>query len=162
MAAIDTRAAAYEYEREHIVSQHKSNADIRWEQRYTNFLRAVNNLEEALAQTAERGPGKLERQGIVKAFELAYELAWKTLQDYLKHQGYDDVVGPRTVLRLAFSEGLIQDGELWAAMHRARNEGAHIYSDTIAETLEHDIRSSYGAPLRRLSQDLGRRRAGEA
>lgn len=66
------------------------------------------------------------------------------------------------MLRLAFSEGLVQDGELWAAMHRSRNEGAHIYSDTIAETLEHDIRSSYVAPLRRLSQDFGRRRAGEA
>ncbi|POQ98388.1 hypothetical protein AU468_13620 [Alkalispirochaeta sphaeroplastigenens] len=141
---------------------HNSHQDIRWEQRHTNLLRASNNLHEALAQTAQRRPSKLERQGIVKAFELAYELAWKTLQDYLKHQGYDDVVGPKAVLRLAFSEGLIQDGERWAAMHRARNEGAHIYSDTIAETLEQEIRNSYAAPLQRLSEDLGRRRAGGA
>lgn len=144
------------------VPYQNSHSDIRWEQRYDNFQRAVTNLEEALAQTVERGPGKLERQGIVKAFELAYELAWKTLQDYLRYQGYEEITGPRAVLRLAFSERLIQDGELWGAMLRSRNEGAHIYSDTIAETLEQDIRSHYAAPLRLLADELDRKLTAKA
>lgn len=144
------------------VPYQNSHSDIRWEQRYDNFQRAVINLEEALAQTVERGPGKLERQGIVKVFELAYELAWKTLQDYLRYQGYEEITGPRAVLRLAFSERLIQDGELWGAMHRSRNEGAHIYSDTIAETLEQDIRSHYAAPLRLLADELDRKLTAKA
>lgn len=144
------------------VPYQNSHSDIRWAQRYDNFQRAVINLEEALAQTAERGPGKLERQGIVKAFEVAYELAWKTLQDYLRYQGYEEITGPRAVLRLAFSERLIQDGELWGAMHRSRNEGAHIYSDTIAETLEQDIRNHYAAPLRLLADELDRKLTAKA
>jgi hypothetical protein len=44
----------------------------------------VDNLLEALEVTT---PSKLERQGIIKSFELCYELAWKTLQDYLKELG---------------------------------------------------------------------------
>ena len=51
-------------------------------QRYQNFRRSVDNLREALDVTA---PSKLER---------CYELAWKTVQDYLREQGIRDVVGP--------------------------------------------------------------------
>ncbi|MFA7565609.1 MAG: nucleotidyltransferase substrate binding protein [Alkalispirochaeta sp.] len=58
--------------------------DVRWHQRYANFSRSVDNLLEALEVTT---PSKLERQGIIKSFELCYELAWKTLQDYLKELG---------------------------------------------------------------------------
>ncbi|NDD45080.1 MAG: hypothetical protein EBZ24_06570 [Synechococcaceae bacterium WB9_4xB_025] len=46
-----------------------SDLDIRWQQRFSNFKRA------------------LEQQGLVKAFEYTYELAWNTMRDLLRSRG---------------------------------------------------------------------------
>lgn len=125
--------------------------DVRWKQRFANFRSSVTNLREAL-ETAE--PNKLERQGIIKAFELCYELAWKMLQDYLREIGYVDVAGPKPVIRHAFEAGLIGDGEIWARMHRARNESTHVYNQDKAQELESEIREGYLEPLSRLAADF--------
>jgi nucleotidyltransferase substrate binding protein (TIGR01987 family) len=95
-----------------------ADEDVRWKQRFVNFRSSVADLREALG-TEE--PNKLERLGIIRIFELCYELAWKTLKDYLREIGYVDVAGPKAVIRHAFEAGLISDGELWAQMHRARS-----------------------------------------
>ena len=33
-----------------------------------------------------------EEQGLVKAFEYTYELAWNTLKDFLEYQGVGEIV----------------------------------------------------------------------
>ena len=129
--------------------------DIRWKQRYANFSRSVDNLLEAI-EVIE--PSKLERQGIIKAFELCYELAWKTLQDYLKELGMNDIVGPKPVIQTAFQEGLVTDGDVWKDMHHARNESAHLYNPERAESIETEIRSRFTPQLvevrKRLERDV--------
>ena len=125
--------------------------DVRWKQRHENFKKSVANLSEALSTTA---PNKLEKQGIIKAFELAYELAWKTLQDYLAALGYGDVVGPKPVIRRAFESGVISNGDLWNEMHQARNESAHIYDEQKADNLEGRIRQDFILPLSKLADSL--------
>lgn len=119
------------------------NPDFRCKQRFRNFSASVDNLREALA-IAE--PNKFDRQGLIKAFELAYELAWKTLQDYLRELGIEDVVGPKPVIRRAFSEGLIRDGLVWQAMHQARSESSHLYDEEHARSVEGRIPEEF-APL---------------
>jgi len=121
--------------------------DVRWKQRLSNYSRSVDNLLEGVAV---RNPNKLERQGIVKAFELCYELAWKTLQDYLRDLGFEEVVGPKATIRQAFHGGLIQDGERWAAMHEARDRSTHVYNEEQAAQLEHEIRDDYARLLKNL------------
>ena len=62
------------------------NPDIRWQQRFDNFDRALGLLREALAN----GPAalnQLEKQGVVQRFEYTSELAWKTIEDYLEESG---------------------------------------------------------------------------
>ncbi len=59
------------------------NPDIRWQQRFDNFDRALGLLREALAN----GPAalnQLEKEGVVQRFEYTLELAWKTIKDYLE------------------------------------------------------------------------------
>ena len=129
------------------------NQDIRWRRRYSNFRRSVANLQEALET---ENPSKLERQGIIKAFELCYELAWKTLQDYLGHIGYQDTIGPKPVISRAFEIGLLHDGDVWANMHRGRNESAHVYSENKAIDLERDIRHHFAQVLVDLADELHR------
>lgn len=76
----------------------KTNPD-RWRQRFTNFQSALSELTEAVNKP---DLNKLEKQGLIKAFEYSFELAWKTLQDYIQSIGIKDVVGPKPVLSEAF------------------------------------------------------------
>ena len=77
--------------------------DIRWKQRFQNFDRAFVLLRDAL----EEGPGalnQLEKEGVVQRFEYSFELAWKTVKDYLEESGIVfPTVTPRQVLKDGFA-----------------------------------------------------------
>ena len=64
-----------------------NNFDIRWQQRQQNFERALEKLEQA-CQRLELN--ELEAQGLIKAFEYTYELAWNMLRDYLLFRATQD------------------------------------------------------------------------
>jgi len=125
--------------------------DIRWEQRFENFRKSLSNLERACTQESYN---ELELQGLVKAFELSYELAWKTLQDLFKERGYENILGPKPVIRQAFSDGLIADGELWSALHEARNLASHVYDQERAALLSDDVKRRFLPALQGLSRNL--------
>lgn len=57
--------------------------DIRWEQRFSNYNKALAQLERFLLK---KKLNEMEEQGLIKAFEYTYELAWKTLQDFAEEQ----------------------------------------------------------------------------
>ena len=54
--------------------------DIRWEQRFSNYRKALNRLQKFIDKSEL---SELEEQGLIKAFEYTYELAWNTLKDFL-------------------------------------------------------------------------------
>ena len=66
-----------------------------------------------------------EQQGLIKAFEYTYELAWNTLRDLLRSQGDASLLGSRDTLREAFRLGLIEQGEAWMLMLQDRNLTSH-------------------------------------
>ena len=91
-----------------------TDPDVRWLQRLDNYRRALATLERALTTAANRELSELEQQGLVKAFEFTYELAWNTLRDLLRSRGNSTVIlGSRDAIRKAFSTGLIDDGPIW-------------------------------------------------
>ncbi|RLD92064.1 MAG: nucleotidyltransferase [Bacteroidetes bacterium] len=130
--------------------------DIRWLQRFSNFKKAYNQLCEFL-EIDELN--KFEKQGFIKAFEYTFELAWKSLQDLLKDEGYKNVVGPRSVIEQSFQVGYILDGEGWMEMLKRRNEASHTYQEEIAERIATGIREEFadlfGALLKRLEDEEG-------
>ena len=69
------------------------NSDIRWKQRFDNFDRAFVLLREAL-EPGLAALSQLEKEGTIQRFEIAFELAWKTMKDYLEENGL--VVSPAT------------------------------------------------------------------
>ena len=111
--------------------------DIRWKQRFDNFDRAFVLLREV----NDRGVGtlsQLEKEGAIQRFEFAFELAWKTIKDYLEQDGI--VVKPstpRNVIKEAFAASLIDDGQVWIDMMLHRNLLSHTYnSKTFDEVLK--------------------------
>jgi len=111
--------------------------DIRWKQRFDNFDRAFVLLREV----NDRGVStlsQLEKEGAIQRFEFAFELAWKTIKDYLEQDGIVvKPATPRNVIKEAFAASLIDDGQVWIDMMLHRNLLAHTYnSKTFDEVLK--------------------------
>jgi nucleotidyltransferase substrate binding protein (TIGR01987 family) len=117
-----------------------NNKDIRWLQRFGNFKKAFSQLERFVS---EEELNEMEAQGLIKAFEYTYELAWKTLQDLLKEKGYSDIVGPKPVIEQSFQDGLLEDGKGWLKMHNSRNLTSHSYDKETADEIILEIRGTY-------------------
>ena len=117
--------------------------DIRWLQRFENFQRALQTLERAVQLSQQRELTELEQQGLIQGFEFTHELAWNVLKDYLREQGFSDVVGSKDATRLAFQNGLIADGDIWMDMIRARNQSSHTYNLELAQSIATDIISRF-------------------
>ncbi|MFZ2633019.1 MAG: nucleotidyltransferase substrate binding protein [Desulfosalsimonadaceae bacterium] len=127
------------------------NTDIRWEQRYANFKKALRQLQKFI----DKGElSELENQGLVKAFEYTYELAWNTLKDFLEYQGQADIYGSRDVIRQSFSLNLIEDGESWLDMLKSRNKTSHTYNEDTAQEICQAVQNIYYPLFRQLDQKL--------
>jgi len=77
---------------------------------------------------------ELEEMGGVQAFEIAYELSWKTLKKVLMSKGVE-VYSPKETFRKAAAEGLIREFEVWGEKYlETRNLTVHTYeTDILAE-----------------------------
>lgn len=51
-----------------------------------NYLRAVQRLGEALEEYAAN-PTDTVRDGVIQRFEFTFDLAWKSLKEYMQDQG---------------------------------------------------------------------------
>ena len=120
--------------------------EIRWRHRFDNYLRALQTLRRGVELAATRDLSELEQQGLVQGFEFTHELAWNVLKDYLEDAGISGIIGSKGATREAFRNGLIEDGEGWMEMIRARNLSSHTYNtETAAEIVEHVLARFYPA-----------------
>lgn len=123
---------------------------LRWQQRFENFERALRLLREAF----EKDPAKmsdLEKEGVVQRFEYTFELAWKTVKDYLVYSGVTlDQITPRSVVKQAFAARIIEDGQTWIDILEQRNLMTHTYDSEVFEIVFRNISERYVAALERV------------
>ena len=127
-----------------------SNRDIRWVQRFNHFIKALSQLQEAVALAQQRPLSKLEEQGLIQAFEFTHELAWNTLKDFLEDRGVQNLYGSKDTTREAFRTGLITNGEEWMQMINSRNLTSHTYDEATAAQIVSAIRNTYFAEFEAL------------
>lgn len=120
-----------------------NDQDVRWQQRFANYKKAVRQLQSAVELSGQRELSSLEKQGVIQAFEFTHELAWNVLKDYLQDQGNQNVKGSKDATREAFKVALIADGEQWMAMIRSRNASSHTYNEATANELVEAIVGRY-------------------
>jgi len=124
--------------------------DIRWKQRFSNYNKAVMQLTEFI----EKGElNKFEVQGLIQCFEYTFELAWKTMKDYLEQEGYE-VKSPRSAIQTAFQIQLITDGHTWIDALNKRNLMAHTYNEDVANEAELLITEKYYPVIKELLSKL--------
>jgi nucleotidyltransferase substrate binding protein (TIGR01987 family) len=121
-----------------------SNEDIRWIQRFNNYRNALARLGEAVALAEERDLSDLEQQGLIQGFEFTFDLAWKTLQDYLRHHKRpNDNGGPNVIIEQALADGIIKGDEVWKAMKKSRDLTSHSYDGETADDIAENILDTY-------------------
>ena len=83
----------------------------RWKQRFENFEKAYLKLEMVIEHAALH-EDDIVKMALIQAFEFTFELAWKTLKDYMEEEGFE-LSSPKSVIRQAFQSTYITDGAVW-------------------------------------------------
>jgi nucleotidyltransferase substrate binding protein (TIGR01987 family) len=128
--------------------------DIRWKQRFHNFRRALDTLDQAVELSRERPLTDLEQQGLIQGFEFTHELAWNVLKDFLEEKGIIGLIGSRDATRQAFRDGLIEDGETWMDMIRERNMSSHTYNQDVAARIAENILVRFHPLFQKLAETM--------
>ena len=110
---------------------------IRWEQRFSNFVKALRKLSQAVEYIKQHsidedkpaGDGDLGhvldemiKEGLIHRFEYTHELARNVMKDYATYQGNPNVGGSRDATREAFQLKLMTDGKVWMDMIGSRKK----------------------------------------
>lgn len=106
------------------------------------FADSINRLDEALKEYEEYGITS-SRDGVIQRFEFCTELAWKSTREYLIEQGYTEINSPKSVMKQAFSDNLINDEATWLELLNSRNLTSHIYDDNTASEIFENIKLKY-------------------
>jgi len=125
--------------------------EIRWQQRFTNYKKALAQLNKFMQK---KDLNELEEQGLIQSFEYTHELAWKTLSDFLKSKGNTEVFGSKDATRESFSLGIINDGEIWMEMIKSRNLTSHTYNEETTAEITSAIKDSYHVAFLDLEKKL--------
>lgn len=125
-----------------------STQDIRWQQRFGNYVKAFLKLEEAVLKIKEKyqiqKDGTIDndeflddiiKEGLIQRFEYTHELAWNVMKDFLENAGNTDIFGSKDATRKAFETGLITNGEVWMDMIKSRNKTSHTYNEETADDI---------------------------
>ena len=134
--------------------------DIRWEQRFSNFRKALAKLEDVVINRSGDELSELEKEGMIQRFEYTFELAWKTLQDILEYKGYKDITGPNPVLEHSLKDGYIKNEQGWRQMKKSRELTSHTYNSDTADNIAENILNTYYTLLKDLETRLEEERGG--
>lgn len=116
----------------------------------TNFIRAFQNLKRSLA-TPVQEPRDLS--GIIKDFEMSYELSWKVLKKILKEAGHE-TLGAKDVFTKAYRLGYLDREDVWLKMIEDRNQTSHVYDESEARKIVARIKAEYAGVFEELAGSL--------
>ena len=123
----------------------------RFIERKQDLTNATKRLKEALEQEET----DIVIDGVLHRYEFTFELAWKTLKDYLEYLGIPMNTGsPREVIKESFAHNLISDGETWIKMMLARNSLSHLYDEETSRKIYVAIKNEYIHELEKLVESL--------
>ena len=125
-------------------------SELRWKLRYSSYCKALSQLNAAVEQESLNN---LEKQGLIQCFEYTFELAWKTMKDYLEQEGFT-ISSPRNAIQTAYQNRLIEDGHAWIKALEHRNLMSRTYDEAKAEDAVIAIKTQYVGILNQLETFL--------
>ncbi len=144
-----------------ILASKLSIMDIRWEQRFSNYSKAMDKLQESVEYIQKNNLDKIfdngendsvldemVKEGLIQRFEYTHELAWKVMKDYAEYQGSTNISGSRDAIREALQMNLIHSGDVWIDMMLSRNKSSHTYNESTANEIYSKILHEYYPELK--------------
>ena len=128
----------------------------RWRYRFENFERALASLNRGVALAKASGLKEIERAGLLQTFNLAWDLAWKVLREFIEEEGRIVVqpITPHATVRAAMEAGLIFDGQDWMDALETRNKIAHIHSLEMADEFLPEVENRFAPMMSRFADRL--------
>jgi nucleotidyltransferase substrate binding protein (TIGR01987 family) len=122
-------------------------------EKYENFLKAYRALDRSigvlkdLEYDVSPAVHDVIVAGIIKHFEMAYELAWKFLKQYLKAVLEVEASSPKSVFKACYEYQVLPESTVNDLLRLAedRNLTVHMYDQTTAEELLENINQHYQA-----------------
>lgn len=122
-------------------------------QKVENYQNALKRLKEAIARYLTAPSDTLYRDGLIQRFEFTFELAWKSLKEYMEDQGVVmTIISPRSVLKEAYAAGMIDNPDIWNEAVDSRNLMSHIYDEETAISIADRVSSEFIVPLTALAE----------
>ena len=122
--------------------------------KYENYVKCLSVLENADFENAYNDD--IYRMGVIGQFNLTFELSWKALQAVLRLHSVTgaEIGSPREILKLDYSNGFLEDSEIWLLMLNKRNQNIHVYDEDEIDELIVLIRDSFVPAFKKLSDSL--------
>lgn len=95
----------------------------------------IKSLEKAslrLKEAADLSPDRIHKDATIQRFEFTFELAWKTLQEYIRDQGLE-CKSPKGCIREGARLSVIEKPETWFKFLDKRNLITHTYIEKLAD-----------------------------
>lgn len=134
--------------------RYNDKMQVRWIQRFHNYKKALLRLSEGIAQSQKQKLSMLEEQGLIQAFEFTHELAWNCMKDFLEDRGAQGLYGSKDATKMAFKEGLFEQGEVWMEMIKSRNLTTHTYDEAVVTKIVQAILKDYFPEFLKLQEKL--------
>lgn len=118
--------------------------------KYDNFCKSLENLQEIY--DFEEPYGNVVLTGLVGLYEICFEQSWKAMKEALYVSGIETAAtgSPKAIIKEAYSNGMIQDEQLWLDALADRNNVAHAYNHVIAKDIVENAKEKYVAMFRKL------------
>ena len=113
---------------------------MKLQEKFYNFQRCVIRLSEGLNGDLAN---EIYLSGMVKHYEMAFELGWKVMKDYLEYKGIPTNPSPRDVIKGAFKYGIQINSALWIGMLDFRNKMVHEYGEEAAHVLIQKLKGGF-------------------
>lgn len=115
-------------------------------EKFEDFKNALKRLEEGISIEPDKD---IIMDGAIQRFEFVFELSWKLMREYLKYTGLE-INNPRGVIKYAYQNGIIEDGDKWLKMLSDGNMTSHLYNQKMAYEIYQNIKFEYVELFRKL------------
>ena len=126
---------------------------VKADNKFANFYSAVKRLNESNVLYKKNSDNDIYQDALIKRFEFTFELAWKTLRQFMIDSGYlVKSLSPKGTLAQGYQESILQNELVWVQMLEDRNLSAHDYGSEIAQIIADRISNKYVKELTKLSK----------
>ena len=124
--------------------------------KFENFKSNLRVLEKAETEDLSN---EFVKGGIIDKFYIQFELAWKTMKEYLKYEGVSEAKtgSPREIIKSAYKYYDFIDEETWLVMLVDRNDTTHIYDGAAADRLVNKILTTYIPEFKKIEASFEKR-----